>query len=148
MEIIELLAPEAAVCVAPELSKKRVLELISTLASERCPSLPKHELFESLLAREKVGSTGIGKGIALPHGRLTRITQPIAVLIKCDCPIDFDAIDQQPVDLLFALFVPEAEHQQYLSVLAQVASKLSQKDICRAMRKTSDNQQLYQLATQ
>ncbi|MBY5993104.1 PTS IIA-like nitrogen regulatory protein PtsN [Ferrimonas balearica] len=148
MEITELLSPERTQCAAPGLSKKRVLELISELAAEQCPDLPKHELFESLLAREKMGSTGIGNGIALPHGRLGRITRPIGVLIKCDEPIPFDAIDSKPVDLLFALFVPEEAHQQHLATLAEVARKLSQKEICRAMRKANDNHTLYEVISQ
>ncbi|WP_028115736.1 PTS IIA-like nitrogen regulatory protein PtsN [Ferrimonas senticii] len=148
MEINDLLAPECARCVTPELSKKRALELISELAAECCPELPQHELFESLMAREKMGSTGFGKGIALPHGRLSRLTKPMAVMLKCDTPIDFDAIDEQPVDLLFALFVPEEEHQQYLAVLAKVAEKLSQKELVRALRRTEDNQQLFELVSQ
>ncbi|WP_298440934.1 PTS IIA-like nitrogen regulatory protein PtsN [uncultured Ferrimonas sp.] len=148
MEITELLAPERTRCVEPELSKKRALEMISDLAAEQCPELPRHELFESLMAREKMGSTGIGKGIALPHGRLSRIKKPVAVLLKCEKPIEFDAIDQQPVDLLFALFVPEEQHQEFLAVLAGVAGKLSQKELCRAMRKAADNHHLYQLVTQ
>ncbi|MBY6187239.1 PTS IIA-like nitrogen regulatory protein PtsN [Marinobacter hydrocarbonoclasticus] len=148
MEITELLSPERTQCAAPGLSKKRALELISELASEQCPDLPKHELFESLLAREKVGSTGIGNGIALPHGRVSKLAHPIAVLIKCDEPIPFDAIDSKPVDLLFALFVPESEHQMHLATLAEVARKLSQKEICRALRKAQDNHTLFEVITQ
>ncbi len=148
MEITELLSPERTECAAPGLSKKRALELISELASAQCPDLPKHELFESLLAREKMGSTGIGNGIALPHGRLSKLERPIGVLIKCDEPFPFDAIDGKPVDLLFALFVPESEHQQHLATLAEVARKLSQKEVCRAMRKASNNQELYEAITQ
>ncbi|GAA4901643.1 PTS IIA-like nitrogen regulatory protein PtsN [Ferrimonas pelagia] len=148
MEITTILSPERTRCVAPGLSKKRALEMISELAASQCPELPQHELFESLMAREKMGSTGIGKGIALPHGRLGRIKHPIAVLLKCAQPIEFDAIDQQPVDLLFALFVPEQEHAQHLATLRTVAGKLSQKELCRALRKTEDNHHLYELVTQ
>ncbi|QIZ77894.1 PTS IIA-like nitrogen regulatory protein PtsN [Ferrimonas lipolytica] len=147
MEINELLTLERTLCVDSELSKKRALEMISELAASQCPELPQHELFESLMAREKMGSTGIGKGIALPHGRLNRLDRPLAVLLKSDSPIEFDAVDQKPVDLLFALFVPEQQHQEFLSMLATVAEKLSQKELCRAMRKASDNQHLYQVIT-
>ncbi|MBY6095704.1 PTS IIA-like nitrogen regulatory protein PtsN [Ferrimonas balearica] len=148
MEITELLSPERTLCAAPGLSKKRALELISEIASQQCPDLPKHELCESLLAREKMGSTGIGNGIALPHGRLSKLTQPIAVLVKSDEPIPFDAIDGKPVDLLFALFVPESEHQLHLATLAEVARKLSQKEVCRALRKATDNHTLFEAFTQ
>ncbi len=148
MEITKLLSPERTHCAAPGLSKKRALEMISELAARQCPDLPQHELFESLLAREKMGSTGIGNGIALPHGRLDRITDPIAVLVKAEEPIPFDAIDGKPVDLLFALFVPEQDHQAHLATLHTIAQLLSQKELCRALRKASNDRELYELLTQ
>ncbi|WP_352288961.1 PTS sugar transporter subunit IIA, partial [Psychrobacter sp. GW64-MNA-CIBAN-0177] len=96
---------ECTTCATPG-SKKKVLELISNLVAAQYPTLSSQEVFESLLAREKMGSTGIGNGIAIPHGRLTTIDHPIAIFIKCEEAIAFDAIDKQPVDLLFALLVP------------------------------------------
>jgi len=116
MELRTILRPECTTCATPG-SKKKVLELISDLAAAQYPTLSSQEIFESLVAREKMGSTGIGNGIAIPHGRLTDITQPIAILIKCEEPIAFDAIDKQPVDILFALLVPADQCQQHLSTL-------------------------------
>lgn len=101
MELSTILAPECTSCATPG-SKKKVLELISDLAAAQNPSLSSQEIFESLLAREKMGSTGIGNGIAIPHGRLGTIDKPLAVLIKCEEAIGYDAIDKQPVDILFA----------------------------------------------
>lgn len=144
MELRTILRPECTTCATPG-SKKKVLELISDLAAAQYPTLSSQEIFESLVAREKMGSTGIGNGIAIPHGRLTDITQPIAILIKCEEPIAFDAIDKQPVDILFALLVPADQCQQHLSTLSCVAEKLSDKQILKQLRKTHDETELYQV---
>ncbi|MGL4713120.1 MAG: PTS IIA-like nitrogen regulatory protein PtsN [Shewanella sp.] len=146
MELCTILRPECTTCATPG-SKKKVLELISDLVAAQYPTLSSQEIFESLVAREKMGSTGIGNGIAIPHGRLTDIDQPIAILIKCDEPIAFDAIDKQPVDILFALLVPADQCQQHLSTLSCMAEKLSDKQILKQLRKTHDETELYQVIT-
>ncbi|GAB1105111.1 MAG: PTS IIA-like nitrogen regulatory protein PtsN [Shewanella algae] len=146
MELSTILRPEGTTCATPG-SKKKVLELISDLASAQYPTLSSQAIFESLLAREKMGSTGIGNGIAIPHGRLPDITEPIAVLVKCEEPIAFDAIDNQPVDILFALLVPADQCQQHLSTLSAMAEKLSDKAILKQLRKSSDETELYQVIT-
>jgi len=147
MELSKILQPECTTCATPG-SKKKVLELISDLAAVQYPTLTSQEIFESLLAREKMGSTGIGNGIAIPHGRLTNITQPVAVLIKCEEPIAFDSIDKQPVDILFALLVPADQCEQHLSTLSAMAEKLNDKLILKQLRKTQDESELYQVITQ
>ena len=144
MELRTILRPECTTCATPG-SKKKVLELISDLAAAQYPTLSSQEIFESLVAREKMGITGIGNGLAIPHGRLTDITQPIAILIKCEEPIAFDAIDKQPVDILFALLVPADQCQQHLSTLSCMAEKLSDKQILKQLRKTHDETELYQV---
>ncbi|MCE9783775.1 PTS IIA-like nitrogen regulatory protein PtsN [Shewanella algae] len=146
MELSTILRPECTTCATPG-SKKKVLELISDLASAQYPTLSSQAIFESLLAREKMGSTGIGNGIAIPHGRLPDITEPIAVLVKCEEPIAFDAIDNQPVDILFTLLVPADQCQQHLSTLSAMAEKLSDKAILKQLRKSSDETELYQVIT-
>ncbi|MCL1143758.1 PTS IIA-like nitrogen regulatory protein PtsN [Shewanella gaetbuli] len=146
MELSTILQPECTSCATPG-SKKKVLELISDLAAAQYPPLSSQEIFESLIAREKMGSTGIGCGIAIPHGRLMNIDQPIAIFIKCEEPISFDAIDKQPVDLLFALLVPAEQCQQHLSTLSSMAEKLSDKKILKQLRKTTDSKELYQVIT-
>ncbi|MCP3128382.1 MULTISPECIES: PTS IIA-like nitrogen regulatory protein PtsN [Shewanella] len=146
MELCTILRPECTTCATPG-SKKKVLELISDLAAAQYPTLSSQEIFESLVAREKMGSTGIGNGIAIPHGRLTDITQPIAILVKCEEPIAFDAIDKQPVDILFALLVPADQCQQHLSTLSCMAEKLSDKQVLKQLRKTHDETELYQVIT-
>ncbi|NRB24988.1 PTS IIA-like nitrogen regulatory protein PtsN [Shewanella sp.] len=147
MELSTILQPECTTCATPG-SKKKVLELISDLAAVQYPTLSSQEIFESLLAREKMGSTGIGNGIAIPHGKLSNISQPVAVLIKCEEPISFDAIDKQPVDILFALLVPADQCEQHLSTLSSMAEKLNNKLIVKQLRKTHDESELYQVITQ
>ncbi|QBF82459.1 PTS IIA-like nitrogen-regulatory protein PtsN [Shewanella maritima] len=147
MEIRTILQPECTACATPG-SKKKVLQLISEIAAEQYSDLSAQEIFESLVAREKKGSTGIGNGIAIPHGRLDSIEQPIAVFIKCDEAIDFDAIDDKPVDLLFALIVPSDQCQQHLATLACIAEKLNDKQTLKQLRKSTDKTQLYQVIAQ
>ncbi|GGY94828.1 MAG: nitrogen system component [Shewanella sp.] len=146
MELSTVLRPECTTCATPG-SKKKVLELISELAAAQYPNLSSQAIFESLLAREKMGSTGIGNGIAIPHGRMPDITTPIAVLVKCNEPIAFDAIDNQPVDILFALVVPADQCQQHLSTLSAMAEKLSDKQILKQLRKATTKEELYQVIT-
>ncbi|WP_394204428.1 PTS IIA-like nitrogen regulatory protein PtsN [Shewanella waksmanii] len=147
MELSTILRPECTTCATPG-SKKKVLELISDLAAVQYPTLSSQEIFESLLAREKMGSTGIGNGIAIPHGRLTNIEHPVAVLIKCAEPIAFDSIDNQPVDILFALLVPSDQCEQHLSTLACMAEKLNDKFTLKQLRKSHDEAELYQVIMQ
>jgi len=146
MELSTILRPECTTCATPG-SKKKVLELISDIASAQYPTLSSQEIFESLLAREKMGSTGIGNGIAIPHGRLNSIESPIAVLVTCDEAISFDAIDKQPVDILFALLVPSEQCQQHLSTLAAMAEKLNDKQVLKQLRKSQDEAELYRVIT-
>ena len=147
MELSTILRPECTTCATPG-SKKKVLELISDIAAVQYPTLSSQEIFESLLAREKMGSTGIGNGIAIPHGRLPDIDHPIAVFVKCLEPIPFDSIDKQPVDILFALLVPADQCQQHLATLSAMAEKLSDKTILKQLRKSQDDAELYQVITQ
>ena len=92
---------------APGVSKKRLFETIARIISDDQPSLVYEEVFDQLIAREKLGSTGLGQGIAIPHCRVEHCPQPLGTLVTLEQPIDFDAPDDQPVDLLFALLVPE-----------------------------------------
>lgn len=127
-------------------SKKRALEIISELAAEQLDQNAQ-KLFECILNREKMGSTGIGNGIAVPHGRIFNSEHPVAVLIHCSTPINFDAIDNQPVDILFALLVPDSQCKEHLNTLSLIVEKLSDKHICRRLRNASSDQELYDIIT-
>ncbi|PIJ51053.1 PTS IIA-like nitrogen regulatory protein PtsN [Erwinia sp. OLTSP20] len=129
-------------------SKKRALEIISELAAKQL-NLPHQTIFESILTRERMGSTGIGNGIAIPHGKLEEDTlRAVGVFIRLDQPIAFDAIDNQPVDLLFALLVPADQCKTHLHTLSLVAKRLADKSICRRLRAAQNDEELYQIITE
>ncbi|HIF9247291.1 TPA: PTS IIA-like nitrogen regulatory protein PtsN [Photobacterium damselae] len=127
-------------------SKKRALEIISEIAAEHLDQNPQ-PLFDCMLNREKMGTTGIGNGIAIPHGRINNSDKAIAVFIQSQEPIEFDAIDNQPVDLLFALLVPENQCPEHLKTLSAIAEKLSDKQLCKQLRCAQSDEELYQLIT-
>ncbi|AOU99035.1 PTS sugar transporter subunit IIA [Acidihalobacter yilgarnensis] len=124
MQIGELLTTERILNDADIHSKKRALEALSELLAKG-GQVSSNEVFDTLLARERLGSTGLGHGVAIPHGRMAGLKETQAAFIKLNGGIDFDAPDQAPVDLLFALVVPEectSEHLDTLSRLAQLFS--------------------------
>ena len=148
MQILDqLLTPERTACQVPGLSKKRLFETIARIISEDQLSLPYELVFDRLFAREKLGSTGLGNGIAIPHCRVGNCTQPMGCLITLSEPIDFDSPDNQPVDLVFALLVPDRAHQQHLDTLAGIARMFSQSDFCEQLRGAADATALFQAAT-
>ncbi len=129
-------------------SKKRALEIISELAAAKL-NLPAQDVFEAILTRERMGSTGIGNGIAIPHGKLDEDSpHAVGVFIHLDQPIDFDAIDNQPVDLLFALLVPADQCKTHLQTLSFVAQRLADKTVCRRLRAAQSDEELYQIITE
>ena len=146
MQISNILIPERIFCHVQANSKKRVLERFSELfASEAL--LTNHDIFDCLLGRERLGSTGIGKGIAIPHARVAHSTVTLAAFLQLDKGINFDAIDKQPVDLLFALMVPENSTDEHLEILAQLARMFSQKEFCDKLRHAQDCRETFQLLT-
>jgi len=121
VDIADLIDPQRIRCGVEGSSKKRSLEDLSRLLATVAPDLTSEEIFESLIGRERLGSTGLGHGVAIPHGRLAALREPVAAIITLDKGIDFDAADKQPVDLLFALLVPTDAAQEHLELLAQLA---------------------------
>jgi len=130
---------------APGGSKKKALEHIAELISKQVPELKRQDVYEALIAREKLGSTGFGNGIAIPHCRLKGCETPVSALLHLDAPIDFDAIDGAPVDLLFVLLVPQAATDAHLELLRQIASMLDRKEVRDKLRSASSNEALYQV---
>ncbi len=143
MLIQQILTPERTLCGLKGGSKKRILELASEIIAEQCPPLQTEEVFAGLLGRERLGSTGIGDGVAIPHCRLANCQEAIGYLITLDTPIDFDAIDNQPVDLFFVLIVPEEACNEHLQTLAAAAELFSQEKVRQALRNATDNNSLY-----
>ncbi|ASL25748.1 PTS IIA-like nitrogen-regulatory protein PtsN [Azotobacter chroococcum] len=141
----DILTPGRSLVNVPGGSKKRALEYIANLVAREMPDLDQQTIFESLIAREKLGSTGFGNGIAIPHCRLPGCPAPISVLLRLEAPIDFDAIDGAPVDLLFVLLVPEAATDEHLQLLRQIASMLDRGEIRERLRQVENSEALYQV---
>jgi PTS system nitrogen regulatory IIA component len=141
----DILTPGRSLVNVPGGSKKRVLEQIAHLLDREQPELDAGTIFEALIAREKLGSTGFGNGIAIPHCRMAGCTAPISALIRLDAAVDFDAIDAAPVDLLFVLLVPQSATDAHLELLRQIASMLDRDDVRARLRQAESNQALYQV---
>lgn len=148
MQIADLLNPERIACDAQVSSKKRVLELLSDLIANSVPQLTQGEVFESLIGRERLGSTGLGHGVAIPHGRVKGNLRATGAFVKLARGVDFDAIDSQPVDLLFALAVPEVAVDEHLQILAHLAEMFSDAELCKALREAASDRKIFDLLTQ
>ena len=145
IQLQTILTPGRSLVNVPGGSKKRVLEQIATLAARDLGELDAQDIFESLIARENLGSTGFGNGIAIPHCRLSGCSSPLCAVLHLEAAVDFDAIDGAPVDLLFVLLVPEAATDEHLELLRQIASMLDRADIRERLRQAADSQALYQI---
>ena len=139
MDIQALISLDRTQCAVQCNSKKRILEIISGIAADNNPDVNANTVLEALLNREKMGSTGIGNGIALPHGRLNELSKVIAIVVTSSPAIDFDAIDDRPVDIFFTLLVPAEQTEGHLQTLALVAQKLNDKNIVKAVRNAKTN---------
>jgi PTS system nitrogen regulatory IIA component len=148
MKLQNLLTADCTLCSVSLSSKKRILEKIASLASAKIPELDHHQLLSSLLEREKMGSTGVGNGIAIPHGRLAGTNDVVAVFLTTASPIAFDAIDNRDVDIFIALFVPENCCDEHLSTLQSIAKLFSDKNTCKKVRKCKDSRALFQYIEQ
>ena len=135
MDIQAIISLDRTKCAVQCNSKKRILEIISGIAADNNPEVDEAGVMSALMSREKMGSTGIGNGIAFPHGRLPGLDRVIAIVVTSTPAIDFDAIDNKPVDIFFTLLVPEEQTEGHLQTLAMVAGKLSDKDTVKAIRR-------------
>lgn len=126
-------------------SKKRILEYIAELAAKKLASIPEYTILDALMTRERLGSTGIGAGIALPHGKLKALTSPLIIFVVSQEQIPFDAIDNQGVDVFCAILIPENDCQTHLTTLSGIAKLLSQKELTKQIRHAPDDLALYQL---
>jgi len=151
MQIQSLLTPERTCSGLEASSKRRALELLAQTIAQDIPSIDADDLLRRFLARERLGSTGVGHGIAIPHCRIslntdTSSTGAIGALITLSQPIEFDAIDGEPVDILFAMLVPEEAHDQHLKNLAALAGALTRGEYRNRLRAANSNAALYEAA--
>lgn len=144
MKIVDLLTTERIRIDADIGSKKRALEVLSEMLSDTAADTPAGAIFNKLIGRERLGSTGLGHGVALPHARIEQRGEARGALIKLSDGIDFDAFDRQPVDLLFALIVPEHFTDEHLQILANLAELFSDQDLRRDLRRADSPEAIYQ----
>ena len=147
MKLIDILPPENTASDAPGGSKKRALEHLSHFLADRMTGIDADEIYLGLLARERLGSTGIGEGVAIPHCRMASCNTITGALLKLNDPVDFDSIDGAPVDLVFALIVPEEQNDEHLQVLSSIAELLQEEEVRNQLREATSNDMLYRAAT-
>ncbi len=146
MDIQSIISPSRTLCGIEGVSKKRALEILATTIAEDVPAIDADDLFRRLIARERLGSTGIGHGIAIPHCRVSNCDGTLGALITLKEPIEFDAIDSEPVDVLFAMLVPEHAQDEHLQTLASLASMLNDANYRDRLRQAQSDRDLYQVA--
>lgn len=143
MYLIDLLTPARVVAGASVTGKKRLLELLATLLADQQGGEPERRIFDSLCSREKLGSTALGRGVAIPHGRNAALSGAVGAFVRLSEPIDFGAPDGQPVDLFFALGVPEHFTNQHLLLLSQLAEMFSDVGFTQRLRSAPDSVALF-----
>jgi len=147
MEIADLITPDAVVAHLKASNKKQVLQELAAKAAA-LTKLPERRIFEILSEREKLGSTGMGQGVAIPHGRFAGVEHMTGLFARLDSPVDFDAMDDQRVDLFFLLMAPEGAGADHLKALARVSRLLRNQAICEKLRAATQPAALYALLTE
>ena len=147
MEIQEILAPDSVLTAVKATSKKQALQELAKHAAQ-LTGLHDRSIFEVLMERERLGTTGVGRGIAIPHGKLSELDGLHGVFAVLEQPIDFDSIDDQPVDLIFLLLAPESAGADHLKALARVSRLLRDSEYCDRLRKIATTDELFEALTQ
>ncbi len=151
MDISDLITPAAVMVNLKASSKKQALQDLAVRAATLAGIAGKaedREVFEVLLERERLGTTGVGAGIAIPHGKLARLDALHGLFAKLETPIDFEAIDEQPVDLVFVLLAPESAGADHLKALARVSRLLRDRSVCEKLRGCDTADALYAILTE
>ena len=146
MEIVDLIKPQHVVANLRATSKKQALQDLARRAAD-LTGRTERTIFDVLMERERLGTTGVGNGIAIPHGKLADLDQMYGMFARLEQAIDFDAIDERPVDLIFLLLAPESAGADHLKALARVSRLLRDKAACEKLRGTDDPEALYALLT-
>jgi len=146
MEIADLITPRSVVAQLRATNKKQALQELAKRAAA-LTGAPERTIYDVLIERERLGTTGIGMGIGIPHGRLPGLDRLCGVFARLERPVPFEAIDDQPVDLIFLLLAPEAAGSDHLKALAQVSRLLRDRAICEKLRGTDNADALYALLT-
>ncbi len=147
MALADLLQQDAIIPALKVNSKKQLLQELAAKASKQL-GLPEREIFDVILQRERLGSTGVGNGIAIPHGKLARLPAITGLFARLDSPIDFEALDDQPVDLVFLLLAPEGVGADHLKALSRIARVLRDQDLVSKLRATDSASAIYAFLNQ
>lgn len=147
MEIVDLLGPGAVIQKLRATSKKQSLQELAKIAAGLCGK-SEREIFDVLLQRERLGTTGVGHGIAIPHGKLDGLDRLYGVFAHLERPVDFESVDDQPVDLIFLLLAPESAGADHLKALARVSRLLRDSAFCEKLRGTDSSDAIFALLTQ
>jgi len=145
--ISKILTPECVLLDSESASKKRVFERVGLLF-ENTQNIARSQVFDSLFAREKLGSTGLGQGVAIPHGRVKGLRDAVAAFVKMQNPIPFDAPDGLPVNFIFVLLVPERATDLHLQILGELAQMFSDKSFREKLQGTDDPAVIHKLFTE
>ena len=149
MQLADIISPERVVSNVQATSKKRALETISEIiASNSEINMGVNDIFDSLIARERLGTTAIGYGIAIPHGRIRESTETIGAFMQLSDGVDCDAMDKQSVRLLFAVLVPEETNEEHLQLLARLAQMFKNESLREKLMAAQDDKTLYDLLVQ
>ena len=146
MALAGLLQQSAIIPAMKANSKKQLLQELAAKAA-KITGIPEREIFDVILQRERLGSTGVGNGIAIPHGKLKELSQITGLFARLETPVDFEALDDQPVDLVFLLLAPEGAGADHLKALARVSRLLRDRAICEKLRGTDQADAIYALLT-
>ena len=144
MDLGEILGKDAIVLDLKVGSKKQLLQAMSERAAE-LTNLSAREIFDTILQREKLGSTGVGNGIAIPHGKFDKFEKIFGVFARLNAPIDFDSLDEKPVDIVFLLLAPESAGADHLKALSRIARVLRDPQRLAALRSAQAESGLYEL---
>jgi len=147
MEISDLIEPRAVVASLRAANKKQALQELARRASE-ITGEPERVVFDVLIERERLGTTGVGSGIAIPHGKLSTLKRLYGVFARLETAIDFESIDGQPVDLIFLLLAPGGAGADHLKALARVSRLLRDRTVCEKLRGSDSPEALYALLTE
>lgn len=147
MEICDILTPDCVLTAVRATSKKQALQELAKHASQ-VTGLHDRTIFDVLLERERLGTTGVGRGIAIPHGKLSELDRLFGFVAVLEQPIEFDSVDDQPVDLIFLLLAPESAGADHLKALARVSRLLRDSKVCERLRSTASPSELFDALTE
>lgn len=147
MDLRDLIKPEGVIPSLKAKSKKHVLQELSAVAAD-LTGLPERDIFDTLLQRERLGSTGVGQGVAIPHGKLAELPGIIGLFASLEQPIDFEAVDGEPVDLVFLLLAPESAGADHLKALARISRFLRTASSVETLRAARSSDQVYAVLTE